>query len=174
MTPITNLGPSRSAESTASTRHVGTQSDTRDDLLLEPLGELTFDLIADVVRLNPELSHHELVSLLADHWSQPALSGGEHQRLFSLVRQCFVYEARLIDDVQCLFGSSPEDVAHLHQLMDSLSRRFVPIAHLDDFPAIGVIVDYPPMSANWTTSNFLRVLSVRTTLNHRWIRSIWT
>ena len=28
--------------------------------------------------------------------------------------------------------------------MDSLSRRFVPVAHLDDFPAIGVIVDKPP------------------------------
>ena len=55
-----------------------------------------------------------------------------------------VYEARLIHDVQRRFDSSPEDVAHLYQLMESLSRRFVSVAHLDDFPAIGVIVDYPP------------------------------
>ena len=144
MTPITKLGSSRSAKSTTSTRHVGTQSEKRDDLLLKPPGELTFDLIADVVRLNPERSHQKLVSLLADHWSQPAVSGGERQRLFSLVRQCLVYEARLIHDVQRRFGSLPEDVAHLLQVMDSLSGRFVPVAHLDDFPAIRVIVDYIP------------------------------
>ena len=120
------------------------QSDTRDDLLLEPPGGLTFGLIANVVRLNPERSHHELVNLLADHWSRPALCGGERQRLFSLVRQCLVYEARLVHDVQRQFGSSPNDVTHLRQLVDGLSRRFVPVAHLDALPAIGVIVDYPP------------------------------
>ena len=165
VTPITNLGPSRSAEATTSTRHVGTQSGTRYDLLLEPPGELTFDLIANVVRLIPKRSHQELFSLLADHWSQPALSGGERQRLFSLVRQCLVYEARLIHDVQRRFGSSPEDVAHLHQLMDSLSRRFVSVAHLDAFPANGSSSITSRASANWTTSNFLRVRSVRTTLD---------
>ena len=43
------------------------QSYTRDNLLLKPPGGLTFGLIADVGRLNPERSHHELVNLLADH-----------------------------------------------------------------------------------------------------------
>ena len=28
--------------------------------------------------------------------------------------------------------------------MDGLSRRFIPVAHLDVLPPIGIIVDYPP------------------------------
>ena len=113
------------------------QSDTRDDHLLEPAGGLTFGLILDIVRMNPERSHHELVNPLADHWSRPALRGGERHRLFSLVRQWLVYEARLVHDVQRRFGSSPDDVTHLRQLVDSLSRWFVPVAHLDVLSAIG-------------------------------------